>query len=57
MATSYGAAYASRSSEEGFGERYGEAVKAVLEKKEGQMDMQEGTTTTTLDSGWSQLSC
>jgi hypothetical protein len=48
MGDSYGAAYTTRSADEGYGERYGEAVKAVLEKKaqkEGNMkEAQRGAT-------------
>lgn len=33
MGDSYGAAYTTRSADEGYGERYGEAVKAVMDKK------------------------
>lgn len=44
MDASYGDAYSTRSSDEGFGERYGEAVKVVLEKKEDTTELQRGAT-------------
>lgn len=34
MDSSYGDAYSTRSSDEGYGERYGEAVKGVLDQKD-----------------------
>ncbi|XP_024357774.1 uncharacterized protein [Physcomitrium patens] len=44
LAKSYGDAYATRSSEEGYGERYGEAVKGVLSKKGDSTELQRGET-------------
>lgn len=43
MDSSYGDAYSTRSSDEGFGERYGEAVKVVLEEKDTR-ELQRGET-------------
>lgn len=48
MGDSYGVAYTTRSADEGYGERYGEAVRAVLDKmaqKEANMkEVQRGAT-------------
>lgn len=44
MEESYGVGYATRASEMGYGERYGEAVKAVLDKKGDKREMQRGAT-------------
>lgn len=48
MGDTYGAGYMTRSADEGYGERYGEAVKKVMDKKavkEGHMqELQSGTT-------------
>jgi hypothetical protein len=44
MEESYGVGYATRASEMGYGERYGEAVKAVLDKKGDKRQMQRGAT-------------
>jgi hypothetical protein len=44
MEESYGVGYATRASEMGYGERYGEAVKAVLDKKHDKREMQRGAT-------------
>lgn len=58
MGDSYGAAYTTRSSDEGYGESYGEAAKAVMEKKAQKEDglsvMQRGATAerdTSADAG------
>lgn len=44
MEESYGVGYATRASEMGYGERYGEAVKAVLDKNGDKREMQRGAT-------------
>lgn len=48
MGDTYGAGYMTRSADEGYGERYGEAVKKVMDNKadkEGPMqELQSGTT-------------
>jgi hypothetical protein len=44
MEESYGVGYATRASEMGYGERYGEAVNAVLDKKGDKDEMQRGAT-------------
>jgi hypothetical protein len=44
MEESYGIGYSTRASEMGYGERYGEAVKAVLDKKANKREMQRGAT-------------
>ena len=43
MEESYGVGYATRASEMGYGERYGEAVKAVLDKS-ADKETQRGAT-------------
>lgn len=44
MGKSYGNAYSQRSSDEGFGERYGEPVKVQIEKKQSTTVLQRGET-------------
>lgn len=44
MQKSYGDAYSQRSSDEGYGERYGETVKVEDEKKYNTTELQRGAT-------------
>jgi len=44
MEESYGIGYATRASDMGYGERYGETVKAILKKKHDRMEMQKGAS-------------
>lgn len=44
MDESYGVGYATRASDMGYGERYGETVKAILKKKHDKKEMQRGAT-------------
>lgn len=44
MDKSYGSAYSQRSADEGYGERYGEAVEVSIEKKHDTTELQRGAT-------------
>jgi hypothetical protein len=44
MEESYGIGYATRASDMGYGERYGETVKAILKNKHDKMEMQRGAS-------------
>ncbi|XP_024384206.1 uncharacterized protein [Physcomitrium patens] len=44
MEESYGVGYATRAADMGYGQVYGEAVKAILDKKSDKMGMQKGAS-------------
>lgn len=44
MEESYGVGYATRAADMGYGQVYGEAVKAILDKKSDKMEMQKGAS-------------